>query len=283
MATRRPYIPIRFQPRRLHSALLGDRPLLLRHPTCAGPKKPLRRDEASARGLATEAVKSVYQHVSSPRDEQFFEQRKTLAAQYRERYACSEDQSAFPHFIGVFDTVAALSNYGSLGILAGLYAVALLAASLALGYFTSNDAVYWGAWLVFDTFCVAGAAYVYTHLKFSFSLPGFHWWETVHLTTFPQKFYDQWLDPRVSYARHAISIDERRADFKRVKWGDRWIRRAIMPHLEQFWFAGNHADIGGGYSCHSHQTLKSAPKCAPVPLETIFCHGMGLEDPWLSQ
>jgi uncharacterized protein (DUF2235 family) len=216
-------------------------------PTRAGPGKGLRLDNASARKLATEAVKNVYQHVSSPRDEQFFEQRKALAAQYRARYACTEDKSAFPFFIGVFDTVAALSNYGSLGILGGLYAVVLLAASLTLGYLTSNHAVYWGAWLVFDTFCIAGAAYLYTHLKFSFSLPGFHWWETVHLTTFRQKFYDQSLDPRVGYARHAISIDERRADFKRVKWGDRWIQRPVMPHLEQLWFAGNHADIGGGY------------------------------------
>jgi hypothetical protein len=101
---------------------------------------------------------------------------------------------------------------------------------------------------VFDTFCLAGAAYVFTHLKFSFSLPGFHWWETIHLTTFRQKFYDQALDPRVGYARHAISIDERRADFKRVKWGEgRRIERPAMERLEQFWFAGNHADIGGGY------------------------------------
>jgi len=217
-------------------------------PTRASPDKALRLDESSARKLAAEAVKSVYQHVSSPRDEQFFEQRKALAAKYREHYACSGDASAFPHFIGVFDTVAALSNYGSLGILGGLYAVLLVAASLTLGYFTSNDAAYWGAWLVFDTFCLAAAAYVYTHLKFSFSLPGFHWWETVHLTTFRQQFYDQSLDQRVGYARHAISIDERRADFKRVKWGDRWIARPVMPHLEQLWFAGNHADIGGGYA-----------------------------------
>src|SRR5258708_10789953 len=87
-----------------------------------------------------------------------------------------------------------------------------------------------------------------TRMKFSFSLPGFHWWETVHLTTFRQKFYDQSLDERIGYARHAISIDERRADFKRVKWGtSRRLERPAMERLEQIWFAGNHADIGGGY------------------------------------
>ncbi|WP_426533806.1 T6SS phospholipase effector Tle1-like catalytic domain-containing protein [Bradyrhizobium sp. McL0615] len=217
-------------------------------PTQTAPGVPLKRNEASARKLATTAVKSVYQHVSSPRDAQFFEQRRALAQQYRTRHACTDTSDTFPFFIGVFDTVAALSNYGSLAILAALYGVVLLAASLTLGYFSAENTIYWAAWLVFDTVCLAGAAYVFTHLKFSFSLPGFHWWETIHLTTFRQKFYDQALDPRVGYARHAISIDERRADFKRVKWGEgRRIERPAMERLEQFWFAGNHADIGGGY------------------------------------
>ena len=217
-------------------------------PTQMAPGVPLKRDAPSARKLATTAVKSVYQHVSSPRDAQFFDQRRALAAQYRSRHACANTPDTFPFFIGVFDTVAALSNYGSLAILAALYGMVLLVASLALGYLTSENAVYWAAWLVFDTVCLAGAAYIFTHLKFSFSLPGYHWWETIHLTTFRQKFYDQSLDERIGYARHAISIDERRADFKRVKWGEgRRIERQAMERLEQFWFAGNHADIGGGY------------------------------------
>jgi uncharacterized protein (DUF2235 family) len=218
-------------------------------PTQMAPDVPLRRDATSARKLATTAVKSVYQHVSSPRDAQFFDQRRALAAQYRARHACADTLDTFPFFIGVFDTVAALSNYGSLAILAALYGMLLLAASLALGYVTAEDPAYWAAWLAFDSVCLAGAAFIFTHLKFSFSLPGFHWWETVHLTTFRQKFYDQSLDERIGYARHAISIDERRADFKRVKWGEgKRIERTAMERLEQFWFAGNHADIGGGYA-----------------------------------
>jgi uncharacterized protein (DUF2235 family) len=217
-------------------------------PTQTAPGVPLKRDAASARKLATTAVKSIYQHVSSPRDAQFFEQRRALAEQYRARHACADAPDTFPFFIGVFDTVAALSNYGSLAILAALYAIVLLIASLALRYLTAQDAVYWAAWLVFDTVCLAGAGYIFTHLKFSFALPGFRWWETIHLTTFRQKFYDQSLDERIGYARHAISIDERRADFKRVKWGEgKRIERPAMERLEQFWFSGNHADIGGGY------------------------------------
>jgi uncharacterized protein (DUF2235 family) len=218
-------------------------------PTHRANGRPLFLDEASARKLATEAVKTVYQHVSSPRDEQFFEQRKALAAEYRKRYSCSTDQSAYPFFVGVFDTVAALSNRGSLTVLLSGYVVlvALIAAGLEAAF--GESAAYWAAWLVFDTVCLAAAAYVYTHFKFAFSLPEFHWWETVHLTTFRQQFYDQDLNDNIGYARHAISIDERRADFARVRWGrpKAWITRRKMQRFEQLWFAGNHADIGGGY------------------------------------
>jgi hypothetical protein len=59
------------------------------------------------------------------------------------------------------------------------------------------------------------------------------------------------LDPRVSFARHALSIDEKRRAFARVKWG----QKARDPSdggkhtldFVQLWFAGNHSDIGGSY------------------------------------
>lgn len=218
-------------------------------PTQEGEDKPLKRDDASARKLATRAVKSVYQHVSSPRDAQFLDQRKALAQHFRSEHASAEDQSAYPFFIGVFDTVAALSDLGSLLVLFGVYAAVLGVVSFELSTTTNESVAYWAVWLALSTVCVLVAAYIYTHLKFSFRLPGYHWWQTVHLTTFRQQFYDEHLDPRVSYARHAISIDERRADFKRVRWGGSLavIDGQKMDRFEQIWFAGNHADIGGGY------------------------------------
>jgi uncharacterized protein (DUF2235 family) len=218
-------------------------------PTQEDRGNPLKRNEASARKLATSAVKSVYQHVSSPRDAQFIDQRKALAQQFRSEHACSDDQSAYPFFIGVFDTVAALSDRGSLLVLSGVYIILFAAASFLLQWMTVESAGYWAAWIGLGTFCVLVAAYIYTHMKFSVRLPGYHWWQTVHLTTFRQKFYDEHLDPRISYARHAISIDERRADFKRVRWGGSLavIEGSKMDRFEQIWFAGNHADIGGGY------------------------------------
>jgi uncharacterized protein (DUF2235 family) len=212
-------------------------------------KRPLKLDDASARRLATRAVKSVYQHVSSPRDAQFQKQREALARQYRHDYACPDDLSAYPFFIGVFDTVAALSDLGSLLVLAVAYLAVLAGVAWATAWLFNLEVTGTAAWYGLATFCVLFAAYVYTHLKLAFRILGFRWWETVHLTTFRQEFYDQHLDRTVRYARHAISIDERRADFKRVRWGgsDTDLDGQKIDRFEQFWFAGNHADVGGGY------------------------------------
>jgi hypothetical protein len=65
------------------------------------------------------------------------------------------------------------------------------------------------------------------------------------------KFYDTGLNKNVGYARHALSIDERRMSFERVKWGEpgewRDTGRGNPKWFEQLWFAGNHSDIGGSY------------------------------------
>jgi uncharacterized protein (DUF2235 family) len=214
---------------------------------------PLKRDPASTFKIATDAVKTAYQHVSSSRDEQFLDQRKELAERFQEKYQCGQHpESEVPFFVGVFDTVAALSNRGSLMLLASLSAAALALASVALAYVSAPEYGfgYWLGWLLFDVFVATGFAYVYTHLKFALGLRRSRWWETVHLTTLRQEFYDEKLDTRISYARHAISVDERRADFARVKWSNQkedWTWKGAIGHFQQIWFAGNHADIGGGY------------------------------------
>lgn len=46
----------------------------------------------------------------------------------------------------------------------------------------------------------------------------------------------------VRHARHALAVDERRFDFKPELWRD----RAPGRTLEQRWFAGSHANVGGG-------------------------------------
>ena len=81
--------------------------------TMADGETPLFRDAGTARRIAKEAVKGVYQHVSSPRDKCYIEQRKALALRFRRRYHSdfkgALNTNAF--FIGVFDTVAALGSY----------------------------------------------------------------------------------------------------------------------------------------------------------------------------
>jgi uncharacterized protein (DUF2235 family) len=218
---------------------------------CGIPTKegdgPLKRDLATTYKIAKRAVKSVYQHVSSPRDKQFYDQREALAKQFRKIYVAGDDAApnVYPFFIGVFDTVASLSNTGSLIIIAIAYGIIISAIAYGLTFLgvTPTQSI---SVIATSSVCVLTAMYVYTHLKFTRRLDGFKWWETIHLTTFRQQFYDMRLNNNVGYARHAISIDERRADFPRVKWGnkkDEW----PAERFQQIWFAGNHADIGGGY------------------------------------
>lgn len=234
-------------------------------PTSDRHGKPLRRDLGMSTKIATHAVKSVYQHVSSSRDEKYVDQRVTLAEAFRDDYAANnlndtKRPNAAPYFIGVFDTVAALSDTGSLIILAIVYLALHAALAAALAYVTTLIVAppafgrwywYWFGWIAVWAVCAGVLAYVYTHLKFAWRLPGYHFWDVIHLTSFRQKFYDQSLSPLVTYARHAISIDEHRNDFQRVKWGGPQATFAEQLHkiepFVQFWFAGNHADIGGGY------------------------------------
>jgi hypothetical protein len=88
-------------------------------------------------------------------------------------------------------------------------------------------------------------------VKFATGLPGYPWYKTLHLTPIKMTFFDRSLNPHVRYARHALAIDERRADFDRVPWVNDGTppnrELAEGPWFTQYWFAGNHSDIGGSY------------------------------------
>ena len=83
-------------------------------PTQMKDGSALRRDDTSVRKIAKEAVKKVYQHVSSPRDSEYIPQRAALAGYFRQQYGsdASGKSNAYPHFIGVFDTVASSQATG---------------------------------------------------------------------------------------------------------------------------------------------------------------------------
>ena len=224
-------------------------------PTQMRDGSPLKYDSATLRKIAKDAVYNVYQHVGSPRDSKYVDQRKAIAAQFRKEYGSEtgDGGNANPYFVGVFDTVAAIASYPALvGIAAAtIILLGLISWGLAtfLGFFSVGT---WFGILSSILLLAVLGWYVKDHLKFAKGLEGYSVWDTLHFTSPKMQFYDKQLSQKVSYARHAISIDEHRKDFDRVPWG---MTGAEMPIREggkflwfkQLWFAGNHADIGGGY------------------------------------
>lgn len=55
------------------------------------------------------------------------------------------------------------------------------------------------------------------------------------------EFYDTKIGGNISYARHALAIDECRTDFEPTVW----IERESVD-MQQMWFCGGHGNIGGG-------------------------------------
>ena len=79
-------------------------------------------------------------------------------------------------------------------------------------------------------------------------------WETVAAIGLNHIFrskVEKHLPQGVMFVRHAMAIDEYRKDYARVPWGGaHTVRLPVVGEplpFEQVWFAGNHADIGGGY------------------------------------
>jgi uncharacterized protein (DUF2235 family) len=80
----------------------------------------------------------------------------------------------------------------------------------------------------------------------------------------PMKFREQDLPPNVEWARHALSLDDERRTFFPVVWNERKLpprNFGAAVHdtkLLQVWFAGVHANVGGGYPDDS---LSHVPLC----------------------
>lgn len=69
-------------------------------------------------------------------------------------------------------------------------------------------------------------------------------WLPLWLTFLQPRFHDTELSPAVTHAYHALAIDEMRRTFSPTLW------TASSPsnrEVIQMWFAGVHADVGGGY------------------------------------
>lgn len=92
-------------------------------------------------------------------------------------------------------------------------------------------------------------------------------WDTVKslVMNANKKFHDAKLHPDVPYGYHAISIDERRKDFPPYLWDESDVHS--NQTVEQVWFAGVHADVGGWYderglaNISLHWMLNKAMSC----------------------
>jgi uncharacterized protein (DUF2235 family) len=61
-------------------------------------------------------------------------------------------------------------------------------------------------------------------------------------------FHDTKLSSIVEHAFHALAVDEHRGPYQATMWGAQDAKdRAQGQVLEQVWFSGAHADVGGGY------------------------------------
>lgn len=88
-------------------------------------------------------------------------------------------------------------------------------------------------------------------------------WETVgalgvpfdklnRLNPFSHRFHDTRLGRHVRYGLHAVAVDENRYPFKPALWTESYVPSPEEApvhgqEIEQVWFPGVHADVGGGY------------------------------------
>lgn len=70
------------------------------------------------------------------------------------------------------------------------------------------------------------------------------------------RWHDTELSKIVDYAFHAIAADERREDYAVARWT---AQKPENLEVEQRWFAGAHANVGGGYNKTPPDTLPNCP------------------------
>ncbi|MBW6528548.1 DUF2235 domain-containing protein [Sphingomonas sp. RHCKR7] len=257
---------------------------------CGVPTKDrngeLPRFRHGVREIAERAVFRVAEHGSGHPRGKYEHEREELGRRFRLEYGAdvAGEPNAAPYFIGVFDTVASLGVKGPLKYALGVLLIAsvlVLAAGIALlaHRLTGLD---WLASFLVATLGLAGVAlwfFLRTAIKvFKPAVPGQR--RRFHLAQWSGRDYDKLLGEAVPYARHALSIDENRADFPRVEWGPgKGVER--RPEIDgepkpfvQLWFAGNHSDIGGSYP-------EAESRLSDIALDWMLSEARSVENPLL--
>ena len=78
----------------------------------------------------------------------------------------------------------------------------------------------------------------------AYGLPVDEWTRGIHQYIWPLGLPDRKLSPLVNRACHALALDDERTTFHPVLWDESQIPAG---KIEQVWFAGMHANVGGGY------------------------------------
>ncbi|MGQ0677983.1 MAG: DUF2235 domain-containing protein [Rhodospirillales bacterium] len=88
----------------------------------------------------------------------------------------------------------------------------------------------------------------------AYGLPVDEMKEGIDRFIWPLTFDNRILSPRVRRACHALALDDERTTFHPVLWNEVEERRMVQngevagDRLSQVWFAGTHANVGGGYA-----------------------------------
>ena len=233
------------------------------------PAGPLLRYRKAVKDIAWEAVDTVLEHGAGHPRADFEDERLELARRFQLKYGSGDgsDSNVAPYFIGVFDTVAALGASGLryLVIQAGL-AAGVAAAAFAAGFLLSVVIAALSSWQFGANFMLVG--FLAQVAIIVAALCAFWYWQnkstTKTIVDYPEpgqsrshqaawkgENFDRLLSRHVAFARSANAIDETRKDFDRVGWGGRDEGAPHFPgheRLRQWWFAGNHSDVGGSYA-----------------------------------
>jgi uncharacterized protein (DUF2235 family) len=253
-------------------------PTAVRRPS--GRVVPLKRDPHSARAIATEAVKRVYQYGSSIKGDPLRKERAERAAEFRRTYFSGDEQASntAPYFIGVWDTVRTLGAGARwlavatcLYFLLGIPASVLLAGLAAMVLDGENfPAVFLATYLLL-TIGLPVSIYIGASIRYRGLLS---------LARYRMAFYDTQLAYAVRYARQALAIDENRRQFDCVPWGEDNTRpraagdASVPARFRQMWFAGSHSDVGGSYP-------ETESRLSDIALAWMVEEAMSLPEPIL--
>src|SRR5918995_4879008 len=75
----------------------------------------------------------------------------------------------------------------------------------------------------------------------------FHVSDLINALIYRFKFPNQRLSEQVDHAYHALAVDDDRHSFHPLLWDQRAYNPGKSQKIEQVWFAGAHANVGGGY------------------------------------